>query len=185
MHYLTKHFARLLFIFIFIVWTIVLTQVSPEQIVERFGTGNGYLLVFLAAFFGGLSTFVAFPYYLIVFTLGAGGLNPIILGLAAGLGVSLGDSTSYMVGYQGRHILPSNLQAYFQKFCQWCLIHPPWLVSTIVFMYGVIVPFPNDLIVIPLGLARYPFLRLLIPLGLGNVVFNIIVALLGAYSLGS
>lgn len=180
--FLPKHITLFVLILFLAGWTALAYYLSPVSIVEYFGLTNGYAAVFILAFFGGLSTFIVFPYYLVVATFGAGGLNPFLLGLAAGAGVSLGDSISYLIGYHGHEAVPPYFQKVFHTFCNWCLTHPySILVPAALFLYGAVVPFPNDLIVISMGLARYSYRRLMIPLGAGNVVFNTGIAFMGAY----
>lgn len=61
--------------------------------------------------------------------------------------------------------------------------HPqPWVVPSALFLYGSLIPFSNDFIVISLGVAHYPFWKVMIPLGLGNITFNIWLAFAGAYA---
>ncbi len=178
-----RHLPAITLLLVLIGWTFFLYFFPPAEAVETLGIRNGYALAFVLAFFGGLSTFITVPYHLAVATLGAGGLNPLFLGIAAGTGIFLGDSISYLIGYRGHGIVPSRLQKIFQRFCGWCLTHPTWLASTVIFLYGALVPFSNDFITISMGLARFPYWRLMIPLGLGNVVFNTGAALAGAYGL--
>lgn len=165
-----------------IVWSIFIYYVSPSKIIEAIGVNNGYLMVFFASLFGGISILIPFPYYIFVFSFGGGGLNPIVLGIVAGIGLIIGESTSYLVGYHGREILPSKLEKMFSKISNWCKRTKHFiLVSLFLFLYGSLVPFPNDLIILPLGLARYPYWKMIIPLGLGNIIFNIILASTGFY----
>ena len=180
-----RHAPPLAFILVLVGWTVFVLRFLPAEIVDALGIRNGYAAAFVLAFLGGLSTFSAIPYHLVVVMLGAGGLNPLLLGLSAGTGVILGDTTSYLVGYHGRRILPAQLQRAFQKFCGWCLTRPSWLVPGALFLYGALVPISNDFIVISMGLARYPYWRLIVPLGLGNIVFNVGAALVGAYGVSS
>ena len=44
-------------------------------------------------------------------------------------------------------------------------------------------PLPNDVIVVPLGAAGVPYWRVMLPLGAGNLVFNIATALLASYGI--
>src|SRR3989344_2983409 len=83
---------------------------SPEQLVEWVGAENSYFLIFVLALFGGLTTFSGVPYHLVLITLAIGGLNPLLLGLSTAVGVILGDSTSYYVGYSGGEVMPGRVQ---------------------------------------------------------------------------
>lgn len=161
-------------------WAIFVMYFTPTRIVEFVGIHNGYLISALFSFLGGTSILVPFPYYLIVMTFGAGGLNPFFLGICAGLGLIIGDATTYLIGYSGREIVPTKLGKLLEKFCTWCTSKPGWLVSIILIIYGTM-PLPNDLIMIPMGLARYPFWRVAAPLAIGNIIFNTLIAFAGFY----
>ncbi len=176
-----EHLSIVIFSLILILWTLLLFFYSPVTIVEFLGITNSYLIIFLLSFFGGTSIIIAFPYYLFVITLGAGGLNPLLLGLTAGTAVILGDSTSYLIGLKGKTVLPDFLQKKFKRFHNWLLKGPTILITGFLFLYGAFIPIPNDIIVIPLGLAQYPYFKLIIPLGLGNIFFNVMLASLGYY----
>lgn len=153
---------------------------SPEALVSFVGVENSYVLMFVLAFIGGLSAFSGVPFHWILAALAAGGLNPWLLGFATAFGVMLGDSTSYFIGFKGREIIPVKIQNFLEKIFNYGYRHPrilPWIF----FLYGSLSPFSNDFIVISSGLAKYPFWKVMIPLGLGNIVFNVGVALLAAY----
>ena len=174
-----------LIVFLFIIWSILLYNFSPNEIVEYFGINNSYLIVLILGFLGGTSILFPFPYYLFVLTFGAGGANPILLGICAGFGVILGETTSYFIGYHGRIIFSEKYQKKFNILCKHCNKKiNTILLSIVLFLYGAFVPFPNDLLILPLGAARYNYWKLIIPLGLGNIVFNVLLALGGAYGLG-
>lgn len=175
--------GALAIILIFISWVILLQKISPATIVDFFGTQNSYLLVFFLAFVGGTSILFPFPYYLVVFTFGAAHLNPILLGIFAGTGVMLGDSTSYLVGYSGREIIPAKLSERFNKIRDWLLRQKSGFIALGLFLYGAIIPIPNDVVIVPLGVIRFSYIKAVIPLWLGNIVFNIIVAFAGLYGL--
>jgi len=169
-----------IFAITFIAWTIFIYRFSANTLVAALGNTNSYLISLVLAFFGGISTFITIPYHFVVYTLGAGGLNPWLLGIATATGVFLGDSTSYVLGYHGRDIFPRRFQLLLRKVHEWSEAWPQWLVYLAIFLYGSLAPFSNDFIVISLGLARYPYKKVMIPLGLGNIVFNTTVAFAGA-----
>src|SRR3989338_790818 len=75
------------FLLFLVVWTLLVYQFSPNEIVERLGVRNGYTLAFVAAFLAGISTFTSAPYALVVITLGAGGFSPFFIGLVSALGL--------------------------------------------------------------------------------------------------
>lgn len=173
--------AALALLLIFAGWTWLIYKIPPTDIVAFLGTENSYILIFALAFLGGTSILFPFPYYLVVFTLAAGDLNPIYLAVLAGTGVMLGDSTSYLVGYTGREILSKGFAEKFNRIYNWIIKKPRWLMPVLLYFYSFLIPFPNDFVVIPLGLARYPYVKAIIPLWLGNISFNLAVAFAGFY----
>jgi membrane protein YqaA with SNARE-associated domain len=170
---------------ILVVWTVVLYQFPPSDIVEQLGVSNGYVATLVLSFVGGLSTFISVPYHLVIMTFAAGGMNPWLLGLVASVGQCAGDSISYLLGYSGKSILPRSTYSVIERFQRWCIGRPYWQFAGALILYGSMSPFSNDWILIPMGLARYPYRRVIIPLEIGNMVFNTGAALLGAYGLSS
>ncbi len=172
-----KHYLLALspFIFFIVVSIFLYIYITPEKLVSYVGAENAYLLMFVIAFIGGLTTLNGVPYFSILIVLASGGLNPVLLGLCSAFGVMLGDSTSYYVGYKGGTIVSPRIQwlsttirkvmdehqKAFQLFC---------------FLYGSVSPFSNDFISLSAGLARYPFFKMMIPLSLGNLVFSLTLA---------
>ncbi len=148
---------------------------SPQTLIAEIGVDNGYLLIGLLAFISGLSMFGAAPYHLVLIALAAGGLNPWILALAAALGLAVGDSTSYFLGYHGRSFVPKRLEGFTLRIERFFARHKKML-PLYVFLYGALVPFSNDFIGVTMGLIRYPYWRIMIPLTLGTFIFNAALA---------
>ncbi len=63
--------------------------------------GYGYLGAFLISIFGGATIIVPVPMLAVVFALGGVMKYPVFVGLAAGLGETVGALTIYMTGYGG------------------------------------------------------------------------------------
>ena len=166
---------------IFALWIILLYNFSPTEVVDFVGTENGYFLALVLALIGGTFVFFPFPYHIVIFTLAAGGLNPFLLGLFAGTGVLIGDSTSYLIGYTGREIISGRPARIFKKLYDWAIKKPKWVLPTFLYLYSSFIPTPNDFLVIPLGFARYPYTKVVIPLWLGAITFNTLLALAGIY----
>ncbi len=156
---------------------------SVEETITAIGVENAYLFLFLLAFCSGLLAFSGIPYHWVLIAFSLGGLDPILLGVSAAAGVTLGDSTSYFIGYYGHSVVPEHLRALVGRLTAFMHRHPK-MVPLFFFAYGSVAPFSNDLIGITMGVARYPIWRVMIPLGLGNVVFNTTLAYFAANAYG-
>jgi membrane protein YqaA with SNARE-associated domain len=165
-----------------LLWSVGLYFVSPETIVARLG-GHTFPAVFAAGLLGGTSIVFPFPYYLVVATTAAGGASPVLVGLCAGLGVMVGESTSYMVGHAGRTVLPTKATEIFARLHRRVSDSHSAKFYGFLFAYGCVMPLPNDVILVPLGAAGVPYWRVILPLGAGNIVFNLATALLAAYGI--
>ncbi len=172
--------AIIILILLIASWSMLLIYISPEELVEVIGVSNSYLVLIIGGFLGGISLFIPFPNYLLVFTFGAAGLTPIFLGLSAALGAMLGESTSYLVGHASHLLLTEKWQKRVIKLNNWLVRTPYWLVFIVFVLLGSL-PLPNDFLMVPLGLARYRFWSVIIPVGIGNIIFNTTVAYLGQY----
>ena len=66
----------------------------------------GYIGAFLAGLLGSSSLFISiFPSFIVVPILAATSLNPIVVGILAGIGAGLGQYLHYYIGSGGRHLL--------------------------------------------------------------------------------
>lgn len=176
-----SRFVTLLPFLIFVSISLILyLYVTPEKIVSFVGADNAYILMFVTALIGGLTTFNGVPYFSVLLVLASGGLNPFFLGLTSAVGVMLGDSTSYYIGYKGGEIISSRIQG-LSNAVRKTMEKYPRAFPVLCFIYGSVSPLSNDFITISSGIARYPFFRVMIPLALGNLVFNITLAFIGGY----
>src|SRR3989338_862960 len=177
-HISRRYVQVIAFITLWIGASFSLLYYSPEGLIDLIGIKNAYFFLFALAFLSGISIFGGIPYHLVLIALAAGGLDPLLLALAAG--VMLGDSTSYFIGYQGRIIVPEAFERRINVLSSW-LAKYPRRVPFFFLLYGSLVPFSNDFVGITTGLARYPFARVMLPLGVGNLIFNATLALLSPY----
>lgn len=176
-----KLFVFLFLLIVFVLWSLLLVFYSPHKIVEHIGITNAYLFLTVIAFIGGTSIFLPFPYYIFTITFGGAGLNPLLLGLAAGLGTLMGDSISYYIAYRGRDVVPRKSSKFFKKIFDWLVKKHPMFMPLFAFFYAALIPLPDDLIMVPAGITRYPFLRLAVSVGLGKIISNTILAFSGLY----
>lgn len=160
--------------------SLIFAFTTPERIVEYIGIENGYALLFAIAFFAGVSTFTSVPYQIVLVAFAASGLNPLLLGFVAATGIALGDTVSYTLGHFGRALVPEKgawIQAKLQRIGE----KHPRLLPLLFFSWGAFMPISNDVVTIPFGIARYPFLKLAIPLWLGTIIHSSMLAFFGEH----
>lgn len=174
-----------LFILITLIFLIVLISftifiVTPEKIVEKIGLKNSYFVLWFFAFLGGTSILFPFPYYLFTFSFGAAGLNPLLLGISAGLGTLIGDATTYFLAYFGRKTLSKKNPKFLEKMLD-IATKNKFQFMIFAFLYASFIPLSDDLIMIPAGVIKYPYKRLAISMGLGKIFLNTMIAFAGFY----
>lgn len=174
-------FAILPFAVGIVVSLIFLFFISPDSIVDYIGVQNAYILMYIIAAASGMTTFNTVPYYPVMIVLATAGVNPIFLGLSSAVGVMTGDSFSYLVGHQGAGIIPKPLRWLFTKIYELAVAHPK-IFPVVCFFYGCFSPLSNDFITIPSGMAKIPYGRVMLPLGAGNIIFNIMFVYLVIYA---
>jgi membrane protein YqaA with SNARE-associated domain len=158
-------------------WSWLLATIGADRLVAYIGVENGYVVMFLVAFLGGLSTFTSVTYFATVLTLASGGLSPVGLAVASSAGVTLGDAIFYLIGYLGlRHIVAGRVSLLIVRASRFLESHPPAYLFFAVYAYAAFTPFPNDVLTIILGALRQPFLLVLTALVLGNFTLTLILA---------
>ena len=176
-----KKYLSIVFILLFIVvWTLILSFISPEDMVNRIGVRNGYIFLFLLSILGGVSTISSTSFYLTLVTLAIGGLNPFILGTFVGIGVTAGDTLYYYLGRKGSEISGGSFEEKRQRFISWLKKKPSCVVLIFTFLYCALIPLPTDIIAVALGLCGYPYQKIILPIFLGNIVYAILVAYLAS-----
>lgn len=176
---INSKYNSLIFLIIFVTaWSVTLYFINPQEIVEFIGVHNGYVVGFLVSLFGGVSVASSGVIYTMLATLVAGGLNFIILGIVIGIGASIGDMIMFLVGMKGKTSLEKRFKKIFTKYNKWLQKIPNPIVYLFVFIYTAIIPLPNDIVLLPLGLAGHSFKKIFMFVFAGNLVFMIILGYL-------
>lgn len=156
-------------------WTLMLYLFGTQWIVER--SGNAYLALFLIAAVGGMSTFTAATYFSTLFALTAAGLNPFLLGLLGGLGITIGDSLFFLFGRHGRAAVPERAKRIMDKARKQLERFHHNTVPLFIFLYAGFTPFPNEFATITVGLAGAKYKQIIIPLLAGNILITTLACL--------
>ena len=178
-----RHYKRNLIVFtilltIIVLWIILITSIPPKEIVNSIGVNNSYLLIFIVASLGGVSSLTSTTFYTAYVTVIAGGVNIYIAGVVAGIGVSIGDSLFYFLGRKGNKIIHSNTKKYIDKVSRRLENKPYYIVFSFIFFYAGFTPFPNDILTLSLGITRQSYRRIIVPLLLGNLVSLILIGII-------
>ena len=137
----------------------------------------GYLGVFVISFVGSVSVIFPIPYTIVIFFLG-GVLDPFFVAISGGLGAALGEFSGYALGYYGRAVVNKERQ---KKMGYMVKLFDKYGPATI-FIFA-LTPLPDDLLFIPLGVMRYPFVKAFIPSLLGKTLMTFILAYSGQQSI--
>ncbi len=140
---------------------------------EIYAVRTGYIGVFTLSLVGSIIPFLPLPYLFLVVILSAK-LDPLLLGLLAGLGGSLGKISSYALGRLGYRLLGETRKRKMSALRR--LINRYGAVGIFVFA---LTPLPDDVLYIPIGITGYSFKRFIIASMAGKVILAIGVAYLG------
>lgn len=161
-----------------IAFSLFVASVPNSFFTEYIGTENIYLFMYLIALVGSISTFASIPYPLILIGLVSGGADPIYTGLASALGVVSADAFTFFAVQKGKVLLNEKLQNSVEHLGEIIKKYPK-LVFPGLFLYGTVSPLSNDFAVITFSLMKYNYLKVAIPLAIGNIIYNITLAYYG------
>ena len=139
-------------------------------------TVYGYWGAFAVCILGNFSIIIPIPFALIVYAFGST-LNPLLLGLVSGLGSTIGEMVSYFLGWGGRKMIENRYGSRLDA------------VEKLIDRYGALsvflvalLPIPDDLLLIPLGMMKFDIKKTFIAMLLGKTIMCILLAYAGAFS---
>ena len=144
---------------------------------ESFVGSFGYLGIFIVSFIGNASVILPVPAFILVFTFGSI-LNPLLVGLAAGVGGGLGEITGHLIGRGGRKALLKKYKKQLARTKTWTKKRG---IFPVIIMFGA-TPLPSDVIGIFSGLIRYDYKKFFLASIIGKTIMNTYIALAGYYS---
>jgi len=178
---MSKNSNRIFVVFISLaifvgLWSYLMFSFGPNTFVETLGQNNSYLIGFLVALFGGVSTFTSASFYVTISTLIAGGLNPLTLGLLVGIALFIGDSFFYYFGLTGKKLISNYETGFIGRFSKWLNSHHGIVVPSITYLYIGLTPLPNDILMFALSFGNYSYKKIILPIILGNLTFGLLIS---------
>jgi membrane protein DedA with SNARE-associated domain len=132
--------------------------------------GNiGYIGIFIISFIGSILIFIPVPYFPILITSAFNkNLDPNLIALSATLGALLAKSAIFIASYYGRNLLSNKtrskimpLQNFLSKY------------GGLAAFAAALLPIPDDLVYIPLGIAKYSIRKFVFFTFFGKLLYGL------------
>jgi membrane protein YqaA with SNARE-associated domain len=137
-------------------------------------TRFNYLGVFFLSLIGAASVIIPIPYTVVIFWLGAyTNMNFVLLSLVSGFGSATGEIIGYSIGYAAQDRVKESHKRKFKAILQ--LITRYRYATPILLFIFALMPLPDDLLFIPLGLLHYSLWKAVIPCFLGKTLMSYIL----------
>jgi hypothetical protein len=168
----------ILIVFITIGWGVFFYFVSPEVIIEKIGLQNSYIVAFIISAICGFSSITSTTFYVTIGALAKGGANPLLLGIAGGLGVCLSDFVFFYIISKGTTVIDKHWKKLTDFMKRMIAKMPEWLLFVFVFAYSGFFPAPNDILLVGLAFSGIPFKKIMPYLFAGDIVSTLLIAYL-------
>lgn len=137
----------------------------------------GYVGLALVSFFGSLIPFIPLPSFILLATMAAGEkFNMHYLVLIAALTSTVAKQIIFLISYGGRKIITEGTRKRMKPFER--LVKRYGAAAAFV---AAATPIPDDLIYVPLGLARYSPWRFFVSTLVGKIILCYIIVLIAHY----
>jgi membrane protein DedA with SNARE-associated domain len=142
-----------------------------------FATDDGYLILALVNFFGSLIPFVPLPGFLLLATMSVGNEYDLhVLALLSAITATVAKQAIFFVSFSGRRIMNEKTRKRMRPFER--LVKKYGAAAAFV---AAATPMPDDIIFVPLGLAKYNPKRFFIATLTGKIVLSYIIVLISHY----
>jgi len=161
-----------------LLWSIALFFIDVEVFIQTIGIENAYFSLFLVAAVTGTSFLTSASFYAIFLSYAATGvLDPYMMGMVGGLGMSIGDSLFFLVARKSANIMQIENNKFYMKIYTFVARLPHVSVYIFTFMYAAFAPIPNDILMITLGILKFKYNRIIPIIIIGNITLLTLIAL--------
>lgn len=134
-----------------------------------------YFAVFLVSIFGNISIIFPVPYviflwFLVIFRVW---ISPLLLGVAAGSGATIGETAAWLLGRGAAEALEDT--KYGQRLKRYgSLIERGWGIPLIIFFAAT--PIPDDVLLIALGMMKYSYKKTILGCFVGKIIMCTVIS---------
>ena len=148
-----------------------------ESILFPFDPGLGYLGLGLLSFFGSLVPFIPVPSFILLATMSVGDtFNLHVLALLSAVTATAAKQIIFYASYGGRRIISDKTRRRMLPFQRLVRRYGAAAAFT-----AAATPIPDDLVYVPLGLAKYNPLRFFVATLSGKIVLHYIIVAVSHY----
>jgi membrane protein DedA with SNARE-associated domain len=129
----------------------------------------GYIGILIITFFSSIILFIPVPYFPVLFTAGVNqNLDPHLVSLSSAVGAVIAKLIIFYISYYGRNVILSSKAKKRMLPLQKLLSKYGWPGA----FAAALTPIPDDLVYIPLGLAKYNPAKFAIATFIGKFILN-------------
>lgn len=155
---------------------LIADYVSESEIAQKTVQEFGYLGILLISIVGGFNLLVPIPSAAFAPTFLAAGFPALGVIAALAVGTTLADLASYYVGSLGKYYSGVEESKMYQRICKLRQRNRKWVVPFI-FAYAAFAPYPNEVMIVPLAFIGMRIRTFILPVLIGNIIFNTILVL--------
>jgi len=145
---------------------------GTSSIVSEIGITNVYGIAFIVAAIASASIVTSASYYGFVIALTSNsGVNPYLLSIVLGAGMTVGDIFFFKLGKETRLLLPKKVRKHVDKLITWIIAKNNRYLATLTFLWAAFLPLPNDVITISTGVASTNWRYVIPSMFFGNILF--------------
>lgn len=150
--------------------------VSNDTVSQKLIQDFGHLSILIISFVAGLNALVPIPAATFVPVFTEGGISLPVVTLLLIIGTMAANLVSFIIGVYGGKITESHYPNLQKKMLDFYKGKEKWL-PYFVFCFTAILPLPDEVYLIPLGLIGIKLRQIFIPLLFGTIVYQTLAAL--------
>lgn len=158
-----------------------------DWVANEEGLIGGSIGLFLLALVANTSLLVQVPYTVPLMSIALVSdsiLKVLVLSIATGIGAGMGEINSYIIARGLSSPINSPEDSKLFRWIKQKIETQPRFIPLLVLL-GSATPLPDDLVIWPLAIAKYPVKNILFPMFFGKVVHNFAFGVIAFYGLGS